>query len=34
VSEKKDMLVLFIHCIYLVFANLFVPLDLQKLDVS
>jgi hypothetical protein len=33
VSEKRDILVLLVHCIYLVFSNLFVPLYLQRLDV-
>ena len=33
VSEKRDMLLWLVHCIYLVFANLFIPLYLQRLDV-
>jgi hypothetical protein len=33
VSEKNDTIVLFVHFIYPVFANLFVSLHLQILDV-
>jgi hypothetical protein len=29
---EKDVLVLLVHCIYLVFSNLFVPLYLQRMD--
>jgi hypothetical protein len=34
VSEKNDMIVLFVQFIYPDFANLFVSLHLQRLDVS
>jgi hypothetical protein len=34
VSEKNGMIVSFVQFIYPVFANLFVTLHLQRLDVS